>query len=208
MLLDALDAQCPRDLPKAERIEGGPSVGMSDFLLRAFIPEGIPACPGSNESAITATLDSQVQDAVKDKYVDSVLFPFDYIPRPADGIHWIATQPKRSWYRTVVFWEKPKPGIAFCILETHLRARARMAEARNQYNSLIPAKIAASTNKAGTKRTRIIPSIIGEDDPIRVGHREVETILSSGRSAIRASGPLRAEAGTTVAAPVPGPFLL
>jgi hypothetical protein len=44
---------------------------------------------------------------------------------------------------------------------SNLRARARMAEARNQYNSPTPAKSAVGTNKARTKRARAILSIIG-----------------------------------------------
>jgi len=173
VFLDSLDAQCPRDdLPKADAIEGSPSVGMSDLLLRAFTPEGILVCPSSNESAITALLDSQVQDAVKDEYADSILLPFDYIPGPADHIHWRAAQPERSWYWTVVFWHKPKWGIAFRILETPSKSESAHGRSAKPIQQPDPGEKCGWHEQGEDKACQGHSQHYRRDDPIRVSRRD------------------------------------
>jgi hypothetical protein len=179
MLLDALDAQCPRDLPKAEARKGSPSVGMCDLLVRTLIPEGILVCASSNESTINAPLDSQAQDAVKNTYADSVLLSFDYIPRPTDAI---AAQPKRSWYWPVVFGDKPEGGIAFCILETPSKSESSHGRSAKPLQQFDHGEKCGEHQQGGNKACQDHSQHYRSDDPTRVGHREVEKILSSRRS--------------------------
>src|SRR5579871_2093305 len=78
VLLDSLNAQCPRNLPETKAIEGSPPVGMSHLLPGRLIHKGIVVNSSRDERAITTALDAEIQDAVKDEYVDAVPLPFDH----------------------------------------------------------------------------------------------------------------------------------
>jgi hypothetical protein len=48
---------------------------MSDSLFWALIAEWILVCSSGYKSTVTATLDSQAQDAIEDEYADTIRFP-------------------------------------------------------------------------------------------------------------------------------------
>ena len=161
MLLNALNTQCPGNLPEPKAIERSPPIGMSDLFVGILIFKRVLVCPECDESTITTPFPSHAQSAVKDEYPDSVLVPFNHIPRPANGIHRKTTQPERSGYWTMVFREIPQPGITFCILEAAFKSESAHGRSAIPVQQFDQDKDCGEHQQGGNKLKQNHPRIIG-----------------------------------------------
>jgi hypothetical protein len=132
---------------------------MRDLLLGFLTFEMVLVCPSCDERAVATPFPSQAQDAVEDDYLAPFFSPSitlqvllrvsigKPLSRNDEGIR------ERSFVRV-------QCGAPFEYWNPNLRARARMAEARDRYNNSIPPMSAANNNNAGTKRAKFIVLII------------------------------------------------